>query len=152
MSSTAITTTAPARSNRTKKALVAGTLGVAFYDSLVRHAFICEDGDDVALSAAGERWFAGIGIALLGRNHPVGIAVAALLWAFLDQQSNALQIRAGVASELVNIIQGVILFAVVIAYELVRRTEARLEQQRVARELAAGGALATPAAPEGAKA
>ena len=81
--------------------------------------------------------FAGIGIALLGRNHPIGIAVAALLWSFLDVQSNALQIRAGVASEVVFIIQGVILFAVVIAYELIRRVEVRLEQQRVARELAA---------------
>lgn len=81
--------------------------------------------------------FAGIGIALLGRNHPIGIGVAALLWSFLDVQSNALQIRAGVASEVVFIIQGVILFAVVIAYELIRRVEVRLEQQRVARELAA---------------
>ena len=59
-----------------------------------------------------------------------------LLWSFLDVQSNALQIRAGVASEVVFIIQGVILFAVVIAYELIRRADVRLEQQRVARELA----------------
>ncbi len=81
--------------------------------------------------------FAGIGIALLGRNHPVGIAFAALLWSFLDTQANALQIRAGVASELVYIIQGIILFAVVIAYEGVRRLDLRLEQQKVARELAA---------------
>jgi ABC-type uncharacterized transport system permease subunit len=81
--------------------------------------------------------FAGIGIALLGRNNPIGIAVASLLWAFLDIQSNALQIGVGVAQEIVFIIQGVILFAVVIAYELIRRTDIRLEQQRVARELAA---------------
>lgn len=80
--------------------------------------------------------FAGIAIALLGRNHPVGIAFAALLWAYLEQQSNGLQIRAGVSPELVNIIQGVILFAVVIAYELVRRADRRVEQARVARELA----------------
>jgi general nucleoside transport system permease protein len=80
--------------------------------------------------------FAGIAIALLGRNHPVGIAFAALLWAFLDGQSNALQIQANVSKELVFIIQGVILFAVVIAYELVRRAEARMEQTRVARQLA----------------
>ena len=40
------------------------------------------------------------------------------------------------ASEVVFIIQGVILFAVVIAYELIRRADVRLEQQRVARELA----------------
>ena len=29
--------------------------------------------------------FTGIAIALLGRNNPVGIAFAALLWAFLDK-------------------------------------------------------------------
>jgi simple sugar transport system permease protein len=81
--------------------------------------------------------FAGIGIALLGRNNAVGIAFASVLWAFLDIQSNALQIGVGVAQEIVFIIQGVILFAVVIAYELVRRADVRLEQQRVARELAA---------------
>jgi simple sugar transport system permease protein len=80
--------------------------------------------------------FAGIGIALLGRNNAVGIAFAAVLWAFLDIQSNALQIQAGVAQEIVFIIQGVILFAVVIAYELIRRADKRIEQNRVAKELA----------------
>jgi simple sugar transport system permease protein len=94
--------------------------------------------------------FAGIAIALLGRNNPVGIAFASLLWAFLDVQSNALQIQANVAQELVNIIQGVILFAVVIAYELIRRADKRLEQTRVARELAAQRKL--DAAAEGARA
>ena len=80
--------------------------------------------------------FAGIGIALLGRNHPVGIAFAALLWSYLEVQSNALQIQAQVSKELVFIIQGVILFAVVIAYELTRRAEVRMEQAKVARQLA----------------
>jgi ABC-type uncharacterized transport system permease subunit len=93
--------------------------------------------------------FAGIGIALLGRNNPVGIGFGALLWAYLDVQSNALQIQAGVAQELVNIIQGVILFAVVIAYELIRRADKRIEQGRVASELAAQrrAAPATEGAP-----
>jgi general nucleoside transport system permease protein len=94
--------------------------------------------------------FAGIAIALLGRNNAVGIGFAALLWAFLDVQSNALQIQADVAQELVNIIQGVILFAVVIAYELIRRADKRLEQTRVARELAAQ--RSTSASREGAPA
>ena len=93
--------------------------------------------------------FAGIAIALLGRNNAVGIGFAALLWAFLDVQSNALQIQADVAQELVNIIQGVILFAVVIAYELIRRADKRIEQSRVASELAAQrqAAPATEGAP-----
>lgn len=84
--------------------------------------------------------FAGIGIALLGRNNPIGIGIGALLWSYLDQQSNSLQITAGVAPELVFIIQGVIVLAVVIAYELVRRLSVRLEQSKVARELASPSA------------
>ncbi|GAB76797.1 nucleoside ABC transporter membrane protein [Austwickia chelonae] len=81
--------------------------------------------------------FAGIGVALLGRNHPIGIAFGALLWAYLNQQSGPLQLIP-VSPEIVSIIQGIIVLAVVIAYEVVRRVEARLEQASVARRLAAG--------------
>ncbi|MTB71870.1 ABC transporter permease [Arsenicicoccus cauae] len=96
--------------------------------------------------------FAGIGIALLGRNHPIGMALAALLWSYLDQQGNGLQINAGVSSELVYIIQGVIVLAVVIAYELVRRANVRLEQAKVARELAARSTPPTSTSMQGASA
>lgn len=81
--------------------------------------------------------FAGMSVALLGRNHPVGMAVAALLWGYLNQLSNGLQISAGVSDKLVLIIQGIIVLSVVIAYEVVRRAGLRMEQRRVARELAA---------------
>jgi simple sugar transport system permease protein len=80
--------------------------------------------------------FAGIAIALLGRNHPIGIAVGALLFAFLDEQSNPLQILVGVSPDIVAITQGVIVLTVVISYELVRRYAVRIEQQQVARALA----------------
>ncbi|WP_435743544.1 ABC transporter permease [Nocardioides sp. SYSU DS0663] len=79
--------------------------------------------------------FAGIAIALLGRNHPVGIALGALLFAFLDEQSNPLQILVGVSSDIVAITQGVIVLAVVISYELVRRYRVRMEQKAVAAAL-----------------
>ena len=79
--------------------------------------------------------FAGIAIALLGRNHPIGIAFAALLWAFLDAQGNGLQITAGVSDRLVLVIQGVIVLSVVIAYEVVRRAGIQLEQRTVAAQL-----------------
>ena len=45
--------------------------------------------------------FAGIAIALLGRNNAIGIVFAALLWAYLDAQGNGLQINAGVSDRLV---------------------------------------------------
>jgi ABC-type uncharacterized transport system permease subunit len=78
--------------------------------------------------------FTGIAIALLGRNHPVGIAFGALLWAYLDVSSVILDIE-GVSREIVTIMQGTIVLAVVVAYELVRRYRLRDEQRRVAREL-----------------
>jgi len=89
--------------------------------------------------------FAGMSVALLGRNHPVGMAFAAILWGYLNQLSNGLQISAGVSDKLVLIIQGIIVLSVVIAYEVVRRAGLRMEQRRVARQLAAKPAPA----PEG---
>jgi simple sugar transport system permease protein len=79
--------------------------------------------------------FAGIAIALLGRNHPIGVAIGALLFAFLNEQSNPLQILVGVSPDIVAITQGVIVLTVVVSYELVRRYGVRLEQQSVARAL-----------------
>ena len=87
--------------------------------------------------------FAGLSVALLGRNHPIGMAFAAVLWGYLSQLSNGLQISAGVSDKLVLIIQGIIVLSVVIAYEVVRRTGLAMEQRRVARELAATPAPAT---------
>lgn len=78
--------------------------------------------------------FTGIAIALLGRNHPVGIALGSVLWAFLDQSSQILDIE-GVPKEIVTIIQGTTVLSVVIAYELVRRYRIVAEQRRVGAEL-----------------
>ncbi|MBC6448511.1 ABC transporter permease [Actinokineospora xionganensis] len=78
--------------------------------------------------------FTGIAVALLGRNHPVGMAVAALLWGFLDNTANSLDV-AGVPREIVLIMQGVIVLSVVVAYELIRRYRVRAEQHEVGRAL-----------------
>ncbi|MFI0485541.1 ABC transporter permease [Actinomadura sp. 9N215] len=85
--------------------------------------------------------FTGITVALLGRNHPAGIALAALLFAFLDQTSDVLQ-EVDVPKEIVGVMQGVVVLTVVIVYELVRRWEIRLQQRTVAAELATGHDLA----------
>ncbi|GLZ39247.1 ABC transporter permease [Actinokineospora sp. NBRC 105648] len=78
--------------------------------------------------------FIGIAVALLGRNHPVGMAVSALLWGYLDNTANSLDV-AGIPREIVAIMQGVIVLSVVAAYELVRRYRVRAEQQEVGRAL-----------------
>lgn len=85
--------------------------------------------------------FTGIAVALLGRNHPFGIALGALLWAFLDKSALALD-NVGVPREIVLIMQGSVVLSVVIAYEIVRRYELAAEQRRVAAQLRSG----TPAA------
>jgi ABC-type uncharacterized transport system permease subunit len=71
--------------------------------------------------------FTGIAVALLGRNNPVGIAIGALLFAFLDASSSILQITGSGSKEIVQIMQGVILLTSVIAYEFVNRIREREE-------------------------
>jgi general nucleoside transport system permease protein len=84
--------------------------------------------------------FTGIAIALLGRNTAVGAAIGALLFGFLDNSSQILDLN-GVAKEIVLITQAVIVLSVVIAYELVRRYRVAAEQRAV------GRALSTPEPP-----
>jgi simple sugar transport system permease protein len=58
------------------------------------------------------RGFDGITIALIGRNHPIGIIFAALLISVLRTGSNAMQIRAQIPNDIVTIIQGIVIFLV----------------------------------------
>jgi simple sugar transport system permease protein len=83
---------------------------------------------DVVVGGLG---FTGIAVALLGRNNPVGIAVGALLFAYLDQASLALNFE-DIPKEIVAIMQGVIVLSVVIAYEVVRRARLRIEARDLA--------------------
>ena len=95
------------------------------------------------MSPAASR-FSGCPVGLCVRRLPLGIARVSLLWAFLEQQGHGLQVAVGVSSELVFIIQGVIVLAVVIAYEVVRRAGLRMEQRNVARQLSGEPAPPTP--------
>jgi simple sugar transport system permease protein len=80
--------------------------------------------------------FAGIAVALLGRNNPIGIAFGALLFAFLVEQSSLLEIKANISNDIVSITQGVLVLCVVVAYEIVRRYTQAQEQRAVAEQLA----------------
>ena len=78
--------------------------------------------------------FAGIAVALLGRNHPVGIAFGALLFAFLDEQANPLEHpgrRLAATSSRSPRASSCSPWS--IAYEVVRRYRVALEQRAVAR-------------------
>ncbi|MGB0114291.1 MAG: ABC transporter permease [Ilumatobacteraceae bacterium] len=64
--------------------------------------------------------FTGLGLALLGRNSPIGIAAAAIVWATIERATQRLG-PLGVPPEIGRILQGSFLLAAVIAYEVVRR-------------------------------
>ncbi|HEY6794740.1 MAG TPA: ABC transporter permease [Kineosporiaceae bacterium] len=82
--------------------------------------------------------FTGIAIALLGRNHPIGVALASVLWGFLDVSNQILDLN-DIPKEIVTIMQGTIVLAVVIAYEVVRRVAVAQERRRVAARLGDDG-------------
>jgi simple sugar transport system permease protein len=76
---------------------------------------------------AGGAGFLGIAVALVGRNDPVGVILAALFFATLSQ--GGLAINAVVPKQMVEVLQGVVILAVAIAVPEVRRL-LRLQPRR----------------------
>jgi general nucleoside transport system permease protein len=64
--------------------------------------------------------FNGIAVALLGRNNAVGMAFGALLFGFMQRSALILDLR-DVPKEIVTIIQGIVVLAVVIVYEVISK-------------------------------
>ncbi len=79
--------------------------------------------------------FAGIAVALLGRNNPFAMVLSALLFAFLDVSAGILQNTQAATKEIVNIMQGIVLLAAVIAYGVSRRVQDREEARLTAEAL-----------------
>lgn len=78
--------------------------------------------------------FTGIGVALLGRNHPVGIVGAGLLFGFLEASGGPLQLEE-IPSSIVRVIQGITLLSVVIISGAADRWYAKRTTERAAREM-----------------
>ncbi len=68
---------------------------------------------------AGGAGFLGIAVALVGRNHPLGILLSALLFATLSQ--GGLAVNAIVPKQLVDILQAVVILAVATAVPEVQK-------------------------------
>jgi simple sugar transport system permease protein len=64
--------------------------------------------------------FDGIAVALVGLNHPAGIAVAAFVFGWVDRAAQILDLQ-GIPKEVIVITKGVIILSVVVAYEVVKR-------------------------------
>lgn len=68
---------------------------------------------------AGGAGYLGIAVALVGRNHPLGVVLAALFFATLSQ--GGLAIHALVPKQMVEVLQGVVILAVAMSVPEVRR-------------------------------
>ena len=68
---------------------------------------------------AGGSGFLGIAVALVGRNHPLGVVLAALFFATLSQ--GGLAIHAFVPKQMVEVLQGVVIIAVAMSVPEVRQ-------------------------------
>lgn len=78
--------------------------------------------------------FAGITVAFLGRNHPLGIVLAAILLGVLARGQDGIAVSFDLPTETLIILEGILILSVVIAYELVRRGLARRRQRTVRAE------------------
>jgi len=71
--------------------------------------------------------FTGILIALLGRLHPFGVVIAAIFFGALRNGSVAMQIYSDVSSELVNLIMGLMIIALLFSEALFKYRIRRVE-------------------------
>jgi simple sugar transport system permease protein len=72
--------------------------------------------EDAFASGAG---FVGIAVAIVGRNHPVGVVLAALVFATMSQ--GGLAVNAVVPKQIVDVLQAVVIIAVAASVPEVRR-------------------------------
>ena len=72
--------------------------------------------EDAFASGAG---FVGIAVAIVGRNHPVGVVLAALVFATMSQ--GGLAVNAVVPKQIVDVLQAVVILAVAASVPEVRR-------------------------------
>jgi ABC-type uncharacterized transport system permease subunit len=89
--------------------------------------------------------FTGIAIALLGRNHPIGMILGAMLWGALENSAQILDLN-DIPRETVTIMQGTVVLAVVVAYELAARIGRRIQQKRVGESTGTAAVPPTPPA------
>lgn len=67
--------------------------------------------------------FDGIGVSLVGRNHPLGIILSAVFFGMLRAGRSLMQANARVPLEIINVIQGIIVITVAVPslYDLVKK-------------------------------
>ena len=97
----------------TSMALAGAVAGVGGLNYVLGYKHYYEEGFS---AGAG---FLGIAVALVGRNHPIGIVVAAILFATLSQ--GGLAVNALVPKQMVDVLQAVVIISMATAVPEVRR-------------------------------
>jgi simple sugar transport system permease protein len=83
--------------------------------------------------------FAGIAVAFLGRNSPIGIPLAAILLGMLSRGEDGIAVTTTLPREILIILEGLLILSVVIAYGVANRMLARRRQRVERAEEAAAG-------------
>lgn len=112
----------------------AGALAVAGYAGYI----------DVTLSSLYGLGFAGIGVALMGRNHPIGIVFSSMFFSLLivgggEIERNLLGPFGYAPKELADAVSGLIIVALALPYAY-RMLIARVRQARIAKKVGGGKA------------
>jgi simple sugar transport system permease protein len=76
------------------------------------------------LGFSGGAGFLGIAVALIGRNHPAGVAIAALFFGALSH--GGLVINQRVPKELVDVLQGLVILSAISAHQVAERLARRI--------------------------
>jgi len=77
--------------------------------------------------------FDGIGVAFIGRNSPLGVVLAALLFGILDHGGLAIDVSTRVPREIILVLKAIILIFVVVSGEITKRlTKTIQKRQKVA--------------------
>lgn len=97
----------------TSMALAGAVSGIGGLNFVIGYKHYYEEGFS---AGAG---FLGIAVALVGRNHPVGIVIAAILFATLSQ--GGLAVNALVPKQMVDVLQAVVIISMATAVPEVRR-------------------------------
>ncbi|MHB1343732.1 MAG: ABC transporter permease [Thermoleophilia bacterium] len=82
--------------------------------------------------------FTGITVALLAKNHPLGIIPASILFGALTNGGAGMQLQAGIPVDIVDVLSGVIIFLVA-AEELVKAVGRRRARRQTAARVAGDG-------------
>ncbi|MBU2602057.1 MAG: ABC transporter permease [Actinobacteria bacterium] len=84
--------------------------------------------------------FTGITVALLAKNHPLGVIPAALLFGALSNGGAGMQLQAGIPVDIIDVLSGVIIFLVA-AEEIVKAVSRRRAKRLAAAQASLPGDL-----------